>query len=204
MPTYRSIPANAIRIPLPDTRQGTDYTCGSSCLQSVCGYYGVGPEEEEEFTSAMGIRRNVGPHPHNIIRGARLYHLHCEEKWPMTVEEVQSYLDREKPVLLMIQAWGSAKQRRRGYRNEWKEGHWVVAIGYDRAGMYFEDPSLAARRGYLTYEALMRRWRDVGPYWRKSLDKTRPYDEHVHCYGIAIWKPGTRRPPYCSRATRIE
>jgi len=38
---YKSIPKNAIKIQVPDTRQGKDYTCGASALQAICGYFGV-------------------------------------------------------------------------------------------------------------------------------------------------------------------
>ncbi len=75
---------------------------------------------------------------------------------------------------------------------EWGEGHWVVAIGYDRAGMYFEDPSLAAIRGFLPYAGLEERWHDTGPRNRRM--------EH---YGLAVWKSRMLRPAYLMRARRI-
>jgi predicted double-glycine peptidase len=42
------IPRGAIRIPVPDTTQQTDYSCGASSLQAICKYYGVGYDDEWE------------------------------------------------------------------------------------------------------------------------------------------------------------
>jgi predicted double-glycine peptidase len=101
----------------------------------------------------------------------------------------------------MIQAWRSIdrrKRRWRGYKDEWNEGHWVAAIGYDKSAVYFEDPSLAVVRGFLAYDELVERWHDVGPYW------IRPYKKRMRNYGIAIWKQPPRRPAYYRRAIHID
>jgi predicted double-glycine peptidase len=60
---YRVIPPNAIKVPLPDTRQGKDYSCGASALQAVSRYYGVGPDEEYEYVDDMRIDPKEGSHP---------------------------------------------------------------------------------------------------------------------------------------------
>ena len=186
---------------LPDTRQGTDYTCGASCLQAICGYFGIGDPEEEDYASAMRIRSDVGAHPHNVIFGVEYYGLAYREKWPMDLVEVKRYVARGIPVMMMLQAWATDRRRRGknwSYATEWRDGHWVVAIGYDRSGMYFEDPSLAAVRGFLAYAELMERWHDVGPYWIP------PHERHMQRYGIAIWKNKDPRPGYLGRALHID
>ena len=43
---FHPIPKGAIRVPVPDTSQQTDSTCGASSLQAVCKYFGVGPDDE--------------------------------------------------------------------------------------------------------------------------------------------------------------
>ena len=91
----------------------------------------------------------------------------------MTDAALRRTLDLRRPVILMIQAWG--------------EGHWVVAIGHDRARIYFEDPILHASRGYLTWRELESRWHDVGFDGRR-----------VRRYGVSLWRPG-RRPPERAR-----
>jgi uncharacterized protein len=198
----KRIPRRALKVPLPDTVQQTDYTCGASCLQAICAYYGVGPTKEEDYARIMRIQRDVGAHPHNILRGIREFGLRYEERWPMCAHDVREYLDRGIPVMLMLQAWATDEKRGgkrwKGYATEWNDGHWVAAIGYDNDLMYFEDPSLAGVRGYMSVRELGARWHDVGPYWIK------PYERYMYNYGVAIWKRGARHPDDVSRASHID
>lgn len=194
---FHSVPRGAIRVPLPDATQQEDYSCGASALQSICKYYGVGPNEEWEFVNALGMDRRIGSHPHQIVRLARGLGLRCNERCPMSIGQLRGELARRHPVMLMIQAWGEvgmgkSRRPRTDYRNHWSDGHWVVAIGYDRNGIVFEDPSLELVRGYLRNEELMVRWRDTGPRGKRMPQ-----------YGVAIWHPKRRTSAYEGRATRI-
>src|SRR5437667_4804751 len=195
-PEYHSIPRGAIKVPVPDTTQQTDYSCGASCLEAVCKYYGVGPNDEWEYVRDLRMDKRIGCHPHQIKRAAREYGLQFREHCPMTPTQIVMYLRRRRPVMLMIQAWGEREGRRgypRSYTGVWKNGHWVLAIGYDRTGIYFEDPSLQAVRGYLSHAELETRWRDTGPYGKR-----------LHQYGLAIWKPRWSGPSaYVARAEPI-
>jgi predicted double-glycine peptidase len=188
---YKVIPEGAIKVLLADTRQGEDYSCGASALQAVSGYFGVGPEEEEDYVRDLKMDRRIGSHPFQIIRAAKKYGLRVSGKERMTVNEVKAYLDRGKPVMLMIQAWRDSETEK-SYAKEWGQGHWVVAIGYDWAGIYFEDPALAAIRGFIPYAELEERWHDTGPKNRRM--------EH---YGLAVWMPRMLRPAYLMRARKI-
>jgi predicted double-glycine peptidase len=190
---YHDIPPRAIRIPVPDTTQQTDYTCGASALQAVCKYYGVGPDEEPEFAEDMGMPR-TGSDPEHIVRAVEKYRLRYQEFYPMSRRQLKACLDQRRPVILMLQAWGTTENERprRSYRTIWEDGHWVVAIGYDGRGVFFEDPSMQAVRGFLSYRELDIRWHDYGPTY-----------EHMDHYGIAVWKPGARRSVYETEARRI-
>ena len=194
---YRRIPQGAIRIPIPDTTQQTDYSCGASSLQSVCKYYGVGPDDEWEYVRDLNFDHRVGSHPDQIQRAARRYGLRCKEYLPMTIAQLRNELRMRHPVMLMIQAYGERVRRRKlrpilDYRRDWKDGHWVVAIGYDTEAIYFEDPSLQAVRGYLRDDELEQRWRD-----------TARHGVHKPQYGLALWHPQIRKSVYSSRAERI-
>jgi predicted double-glycine peptidase len=196
MPTrYHPISEKAVRIPLPDVRQKTDWSCGASALQAVAGYFGVGPPEEQDFAKDMQVDPRVGTHPHQIESAARAYGLKVHSHVGMRDEELKSYLDQGKPVLLMIQAWGDPQVFTGDdtYEGVWKEGHWVVAIGYDQEGYFFEDPVLAVIRGYLSYDALSKRWRDTGPHGR-----------HISRLGIVIWMECEDAPAYLRRAAHID
>ncbi len=190
---YHAIPPRAIRIPVPDTTQQTDYTCGASALQAVCKYYGVGPDEEYEFAKDMGMPR-TGSDPEHIIRAVEKYGLRYQEFYDMSRGQLRVCLSRRIPVILMLQAWGETESGspRRGYKTIWEDGHWVVAIGYDRQGVFFEDPSSQAIRGFLSFRELDDRWHDWGPEY-----------EHIDHYGIAVWKPGAQPSAYETRARRI-
>jgi predicted double-glycine peptidase len=194
---YHPIPRNAIWIALPDTSQQTGYSCGASCLQSVCHYYGLGKEDEWEFVDDMKFDHDEGSHPFQVKRLAQAYGLKFKEYQPMTMEQLKRELLSRKPVMLMIQAWGikrGEEDYRESYEGIWGEGHWVVAIGYDREGVFFEDPSLQAVRGFMAYAELEERWHDVGP---------KPKKEHIDHYGLVLWKPGAKVSAYASRAERI-
>jgi predicted double-glycine peptidase len=190
---YQEIPQGAIRVPVPDTLQETDYTCGASALQAVCKFFGVGPVTEREFVQHMGMSRS-GSDPEHLMRAVRRYRLDHEEFHQMSREQLKICLDEFRPVILMLQAWGTteAENARRTYRRRWEDGHWVVAIGYDQHGVYFEDPSIFDARGFLTYDELDARWHDWGAN-----------REHVEHYGLAVWLPGVRQSVYETRARRI-
>ncbi len=192
---YRHIPPGAIRIPVPDTSQQKDYSCGASSLQAVCHYFGVGKEDEWEYVVDLKMDTRIGSHPFQIRRLARHYGLRAEECQPMSIRQLRRALRQRKPVMLMIQAWGEEEGEsgyRKSYKDIWVDGHWVVAIGYDREGIFFEDPSLQAVRGYLKDKELEERWHDVGPHQR-----------HVPNYGLILWKPGFEESQYTTRAERI-
>lgn len=191
---YHEIAEGALRIPVPDVRQRTDWSCGAAALQAVAAYFGVGPQEEADFARDMQIDHRIGAHPHQIAAAAKRYGLNVAEQHEMTDGELRKLIDAHKPVLLMIQAWGDPKTYPSDddYQGVWKEGHWVVTIGYDAEGFLFEDPSLAAVRGYLTCAGLEKRWRDVGPHGR-----------HLLRLGMAIWMHETESPAYLRRARHI-
>lgn len=170
------IPRGAIKVELPGVTQRTDSTCGAAALQAICGYYGVGPDEESRFVKDLAMDGRIGSHPYQIARAARRYGLTIEEHQPMAAATLRRNLDRRRPVLIMLQAWGRAGQ---SYARVWKHGHWVVAIGHDRAGVYFEDPVLEIARGFLRHAELDERWHDVGPRGVR-----------LERYGMVLWKPG--------------
>ena len=116
----------------------------------------------------------------------------------MTVTELKAELRRRHPVLLLIQAWGRERRqgrlrRRLDYRHQWRDGHWLIAIGFDRNAVYFEDPSLQAVRGYLRVAELEPRWHHAG---HQSV-----HQEH---YGLALWHPRRRRSAYTTQAERVQ
>lgn len=187
MTKFRPIPDGAIAIDLPNTSQLRGYTCGPSALMSVLAFHGVGPEHERELAIAMGIDR-TGADPRHVVRALRRYGLAFEEFRPMATTQLTACLDRSRPVMITLQAWGGRANA--GYAKRRDSGHWIVAIGHDSEGVYFEDPYLYRTRGFLTFDELAERWHDVEGTRRRPLDR----------YGIAIW----RDAPRIRRARAIE
>jgi predicted double-glycine peptidase len=187
----RRIGRDAIKIDLPNVMQLEDYTCGVAALLSVCAYFGVGPDAEWELEARMGIDAE-GTDPAHIVRAARGLGLAVREYRPMSNEQLLACVAARRPVLVMLQAW--REPRPRSYRRIWDDGHWVVAIGYDGAGVYFEDPSLHSARGFIGYRELDERWHDIEGRDRHQVER----------YGVAIWKKGGGRSMYQRRARLIE
>jgi uncharacterized protein YvpB len=118
----------------------------------------------------------------------------------MSIRGLKSSLDRDRPVIMMLQAWGATKANPwPSYRKAWSDGHWVVAIGYDDDGVFFEDPSLRTVRGFMGFDELKVRWHDVGPHLG-----------HMYYYGLSVWKSGrssanrTGRTGHVPRAAHID
>jgi predicted double-glycine peptidase len=182
MTDTRPIPASAIKLDLPDVVQTKDYTCGAAALLAICRYYGVGPRSERGVVKDMRFDK-AGSDPQHVLRAVAKYGLVHEEFWPMTTQQIRECLDRRRPVMVMLQAWRDPPPR--SYADGWEDGHWVVAIGYDTEGIYFEDPSLSGARGYLTDAELDERWHDI-----EGKD-----NHHVEHYGVAISKPALEARP---------
>lgn len=76
----------------------------------------------------------------------------------MTIDDIKEYLKKSIPVIIVLQAW--AKKRKVNWEKDWIDGHYVVAIGYTKDKVLFEDPS-SFKRTYLKYDELEKRWHDV-------------------------------------------
>jgi len=179
-------------IELPNTVQATDYTCGAAALLSVCSYYGAGPSTESAVVADMGFAED-GSDPTHIVEAARRYGLHVREYRAMTDRQLARCLDRGRPVILMLQAWPETPPLT-GFRDVWDSGHWLVAIGHDARGVYFEDPSLEDARGFLSHEALAERWHDI-----EGVD-----ERHTHRYGVEIWRQRVANPQRLARVRPID
>lgn len=187
MSASQRIPRGAIRVELPNVVQRQDYTCGAAAVLAIATYYGA-EVTEAELVDVMAFDRR-GSDPAHLHAAAAHCGLRVQEVQPMSDAQLRACLDRARPVILMLQAWGD----RASYVDHWTDGHWVVAIGYDRRGVYFEDPMLECVRGYLPYAELGARWHDLAG----------PDDARVERYGLAMWRPRSRGGAQLGRARRL-
>jgi predicted double-glycine peptidase len=153
---------------VPDLRQGFDYDCGVKSTQTVLAYYGIDEradhlEEQlktgEEGTYATEIVRVLKEHGLQVVDGT------------MTIDSLKEALLAGFPVIVSLQAW--ADDENTDYTKTNKEGHFVVAIGFNGNKVYFEDPSTFGKV-YLTFDELLERWHEI--------EDEREYNQ----YGIVV------------------
>ncbi len=149
---------------LPDVRQATGYTCGVSALQAVLFYYGL-EYRESTLAEYAGSNQDAGTPPAGILQAVQTVNeengtkFTAEIKQHVTIDEVKQLLDEEIPVILDIQAWRDTDNKAE-WKDDWIDGHYVVATGYDDENIYFEDPALINSVGSIPQTELLDRWHD--------------------------------------------
>lgn len=136
----------------PELRQTYEYDCGAKAVQAVLAYYGIELREELLLRSAKTTERE-GTTINGILHTVKIHELMYRSE-SMTIQDVLRFIDKKIPVLLLLQAWSG---KNKDYRKDYRDGHWVVAIGYSSSRILFEDP-YAFERAFLTYRELMDRW----------------------------------------------
>ncbi len=148
-------PANLIRVPM--TRQATDYTCGVAALQSVFMFFG-----DEVLESVLSKNLKADPKEgtayQQIVRVAKSKGYAVEVFKNMTLDNLKGLIDKGKPVICLIQAW---PERKVNYETDWEDGHYVVAIGYDKDNIFFMDPSTLGNYTFIPIKEFLTRWHDT-------------------------------------------
>ena len=122
-------------IEYPELRQTYCYDCGACALSSVLVYYGIDLREEEimlmagtteDGTDIGGICEILSHFGFDYVAGKT------------SIEDIKLAIEHGFPVIITIQAYKSGSK---SYSECWDDGHYVVAIGYDKHRIYFEDPA---------------------------------------------------------------
>lgn len=171
------LPSNLLQLPL--TRQATDYTCGVAALQSIFAYYG---DEFTEMPLAKSLKCNFkfGTAYKSIESYAKQQGYSVEIHKDMTLEQLKQLIDKRLPVLCLVQAWAAVPT---DYRTEWKDGHYVVAVGYDEKNIFFMDPSTLGDFSYIPLDEFVERWHDTDGH------------ERLHHFGMVIQKDKVKFEP---------
>lgn len=138
----------------PDTRQSTSYTCAISSIGTILAYYGI-DYKEMDMAKALGSNEKEGTSVDKVIQFLNLNNLQTDIRENMNINDLIYYLNKDVPVLIIIQAWGDKDD----YTEEWNSGHYTTVIGYSRNKIIFSEPALY-NLGYLSYGELMKRWHD--------------------------------------------
>ena len=149
------LPKNAVRVPL--TLQSTNYTCGASALQSVLKYYG---DEVGEMDLARELKTTPadGTNYKEIKRYGEKNGYAVAVHINASLDDLKHVLGSGKPALVLIQAWAEPPV---DYKNDWDDGHYVVACGYDSKNIYFMDPATSGNYTHIPIPEFMERWHDV-------------------------------------------
>lgn len=154
--SIKDLPSNFMYLPL--TRQATDYTCGVASLQSILMYYGD-EYMESELAQVLKADPENGTSYHNIADFSKSegYTVNIYKK--MSIEDLKKQIDNKKPVLVLLQAWSDDPNP--NYKDDWIDGHYSIAIGYDQKRVYFMDPSTLGYYTFIPTQQFLDRWHDV-------------------------------------------
>jgi predicted double-glycine peptidase len=180
---YHEFKPSAIKIALPDVQQPDQFSCGAASLMSILAYYGAGPEDYDVLKKKLNTTEKNGTDYHQMIRFASEQGLQADAKADMKLAQLEKCLDECKPVICSIQAYAEKvpeDKRAEAYRKD-DNGHYLVAIGYDADNIYFMDPSLTGRRGFLPKAEFDARWHDN--------EGTTEQLRLISHLGLVIWKP---------------
>ena len=70
-PLTREVPDGAIKVDIPGVQQRDDYSCGAAALMAVGSYFGVGPDDLEEYKKKLGTNEENGTNVYEILKYAR-------------------------------------------------------------------------------------------------------------------------------------
>lgn len=157
----------------PNFRQVHEYDCGPQALQSILAYYGI-DVSESALMKLAGTHPKTGTDIAGLEKVPKDYGLEIIAG-KMEINNLKKYINRKIPVILLIQAWASSKKV--SWENNWANGHYAVAIGYDSKKIYFEDPASIYITS-LTYIELEKRWHGFNN--RTNRDK-------YFNYGMAVY-----------------
>jgi ABC-type bacteriocin/lantibiotic exporter with double-glycine peptidase domain len=119
-------------LPVPYQPQIADGYCLAACAQMILAYWGL-PANQEALAGRLGVISGVGVPAGRITRlaSAQVTAVYDTGDW----ETAAGWLDREVPVIVMVQA---------GELPHWRGSefsHAVVVVGYDAANVWLLDPA---------------------------------------------------------------
>ena len=142
----------------PMMRQADSYYCGVACTLAIENYFfGDRFIFQQKLATEFGTNSKSGTNHEKMLNYIRGLGLKLNIIENMTISQLQGYLDKNIPVLILLQAWSGADD----YSNVWGEddigGHAVVAVGYSKDKVFFMDPYVG-RINFLSNDEFLKRW----------------------------------------------
>ena len=151
----------------PTSRQDNKLSCGSSVVQSILAYYGI-DERQDDLHKDLAVSKD-GISYKNIIKKFKKHKL-TPDAGTMSLDMIKEYIDNNYPVIILIQAYKDNNNKKPYTVDDYKDGHYVIVIGYDDQNLVVEDPSLNNKLGYIPLEELDVRWHGYGETKEEKLD----------------------------------
>lgn len=146
-----------------ELRQTYNFDCGVTALQQVLIYYGIEKREDELIKMLDTKKTSIEEHGTKMtkmVEVAKYYGLDAEILKNININKIKELIDKKIPPIILMQAWRDYSADNLNWEKDYKDGHYVVAIGYNDTCLFFEDPSSVVRT-YLTFEEFEKRWHDV-------------------------------------------
>jgi len=138
----------------PRLRQFQTNDCGIAAIAGVLAYFGIN-ERENQLIEMSGLTSD-GLETVDVVRLLTVFGMNVDAG-TMSIDDIKTAIDEGYPVILAIQAW--ADDPNQVYTNDYADGHYVVAIGYDDERIIFQDSS-SYEHTFLTPLELLDRWHD--------------------------------------------
>jgi len=142
-------------IDFPELRQIYNYDCGACAVSCVLAYCGL--DIREEWIAKLAETTPDGTSMAGIVKVFNYFGLPTYVGEKRNIKQLCHAIDCGFPTIIALQAYRSVNV---DWKDDWEDGHYVVAIGYNNSRIYFEDPS-SYKRTWLSHEELMDRWHDI-------------------------------------------
>lgn len=161
-----------VLIQIPNLRQYSTYTCGTTCVQMIMNWAYPGQKDINlaDLEKELGSTDADGTTPQNILHYFKAHDVNASMHKGMHTKELVKKLDQGNPVILAIQAWSTAKDGSYNTTNPENkdtylmEGHYVICTGYRKKekgyDFYFNDPATVGLC-YMSSDELNTRWIDM-------------------------------------------
>ena len=172
-----------VELNFPHLRQVFNYDCGVCALQQVLVYYGIEKREDELIHLLDAKRTNIIEHGSKLSKMkevAEYYGLEAEIVRNAKIKDIIKLIDEKTPPIILMQAWRDFSVNNLDWTKDFKDGHYVVAVGYNDNVIFFEDPASVIRT-YLTYKEFEKRWHDVDD------------DNKTHNFGVMVVVKGDNK-----------
>lgn len=141
---------------IPDVRQMDTSACGAASFQGVVNYFGF-DARQLELEKILGTNDD-GTNPLHIFAALKKLGLAVTYEENMTIDQLKKHIQNKDVVMIEYQAWPDTQIK--DYANDWEDGHFSIAVGYNDQVLFIEDPSLLGTVGYVSWKEFAARWHD--------------------------------------------